>query len=163
MTGLDVRKIAVEVRDRITGWPETHNQGRWLAQREEPIIVRDPARAEAMLGQPAAVWAECGTVACLAGHITAVVAADYPEHLRYHINLFPGSITPFPGSSPSRVDIWSTAESVMGMKADEAAPMFSMNVSREEVLSWLELVAAGEEPTRAVKKALTDRRKRHEP
>ena len=101
-----------------------------------------------MLGQPAAVWSECGTVACLAGHITAVAAADYPEQIRSHI-------TPILGRSPSQLDIWSTAEAVMGMTAQEAARVFSPTISREDVLAWLDLVAAGEEPARAAQKALT--------
>ena len=155
MLDLDIRKIAVEVRERITVWPETHDQGEWLSQPNKHgatySIVVNLDRVDTVMSQPAAVWAECGTVACLAGHITAVAAAERPELLRY-ATLHSGPA--------SWVDIQAAAASVMGMPVskDLDFSVFSPLVSREDVLSWLDMVAAGESPMRAAEKVLDSRK-----
>lgn len=150
MQTLDIRKVAVEVRNRILTWPETYDQNDWLTW---PTVPGRYTTAGDLLLQSVESWSECGTTACVAGHISAVVSQEYPE-------LTTELLRPLPkeGELVAQAGI---AFAALGY-ADGSRPwVFNFARTKQEVLEWLDAVAAGEDPVEADRRMCEEYRRRY--
>ena len=80
---------------------------------------------------------ECGTVACVAGHVAALVDAD-PG-----IDCGLTSVGIQGAALPQRVTSAQLAQVALGIDDDDAAALFDCDATREYVTAALETIAAG--------------------
>ena len=127
MEQVNTQEIAGEVLNRLSQHPETLDQDYWLrdANRTHYNML---THGERILSLPVHEW-ECGTTACLAGHIVSAAYEKYPEldSLLYNYS--------------ETTHIASAAEQIFDMRNSR---IFHHSRTREEVIEWLRYIVAND-------------------
>ena len=130
---LNIQNVADEILNRIESHPKTYNQDFWTTAADVGSLS-EIGESLPYLGQDVPDW-ECGTQACLAGHI--VSAAYY--------------LLPMSFKLPNDWYISDAAAKLFRMENQE---MFEYDRTRSEVIEWLTLIAveglSADEATREV-------------
>ena len=115
------QKIALEVKTRIEDYPEHYNQVYFVDSANE--VLTSQALFEPVICKPIQEW-ECGTTACVAGHVVAVAIMHDPEY-QPKVNETFG------------IDYWEEAFELLGIDYNTANRLFSMATPKDEVLDIL--------------------------
>ena len=81
----DYQTLVAKARDRIINYPKTHDQTMWFYVDDEEARkclspVGDEVRDLVGVGTNVELWNECGTTACVAGHlVAAAIDLDFLE------------------------------------------------------------------------------------
>ena len=127
-------ELAKEVLQRIRKYPDTHNQEWWLGIEEDSFTSCDDPGALTVLAQSPSQWEDCGTTACLAGHIVAA-----------GVKLYGAALVEKP------ITIAGAAMMLMGLSFDD---LFDSGMPVQVITDWLERVADGENVNDAAKLVL---------
>ena len=117
--------------ERITAYPDTHDQAMWLQRhhpdRPEPTWLDHTTRTLNDIGLDPRQWEACGTTACFAGHlVAAAMELDVPTD----------ALRPMPAPSMRERTIPSLARELLGDDHDEG--MFCPSTTRDLIVGHLE-------------------------
>lgn len=122
------REIAAETLRRITEHPQTYDPNQWLRQGHTDHGLQDLYLVDDVhdFGTDATRWANCGTVACVAGHTVAVGIQRADVHV-----------------SPAD-EISDAAAELLGLAVQERRYLFATDRTLAEISDALRGLSRGE-------------------